>query len=88
MRSILPYAISGFLLIAALFTSYQWGYTTRDKELASDKYNASLAAMEKIKNTFEEYEKLVSEIENTTDNNSVPPLIKSTIDRLPNSGKK
>lgn len=88
MRSILPYAISGFLLIAALFTSYQWGYATRDKELASEQYNASLKAMEKIKNTFEEYEKLVSEIENATDNNSVPPLIKSTIDRLPDSSAK
>ena len=88
MTRILPLAISGFLLVAALYASYQWGYTTRDKELASEQYKASLAAMEKIKNTFEEYEKLVSEIENTTDNNSVPPLIKSTIDRLPNSGKK
>ena len=88
MTRLLPLAISVLALVAALYTSYQWGYTSRDKELADDQYKASMKAMEKIQGTFEEYEKMVSEIENTTDDNSVPALIKSTIDRVPNPSSK
>ena len=88
MFKVLPYAISLFLLIASMYASYQWGYTSRDKELMADQYNASMAAMSKIQNTFDEYEKLVAQIEKANDNSPVPPLIKSTIDSLPSPSRK
>ena len=88
MFKLLPLAISALALVAALYTSYQWGYTSRDKELMADQYNASMAAMSKIQNTFEEYEKLVAQIEKANDNSPVPPLIKSTIDSLPSPSRK
>lgn len=88
MFRFLPYAISLILLIASMYASYQWGYTTRDKEVAYDQYNASMEAMSKIQRTFEEYENLVSQIENANDHSPVPPLIKSTIDSLPNPSSK
>ena len=72
-----------------MYASYQWGYTTRDKEIAYNQYNASMEAMSRIQKTFDEYESLVAQIENANDHSPVPPLIKSTIDSLPNSsGKK
>ena len=83
MFKVLPYAISLFLLIASMYASYQWGYTTRDKEIAYDQYNASMEAMSRIQKTFDEYENLVSQIETANDHSPVPPLIKSTIDSLP-----
>ena len=85
MFRFLPYLI---LLTAPMYASYQWGYTTRDKEIAYDQYKASMEAMSKIQKTFDEYESLVAQIENANDHSSVPPLIKSTIDSLPNPSSK
>jgi len=88
MFRFLPYAISLILLIASMYASYQWGYTTRDKEIAYDQYKASMEAMSKIQKTFDEYESLVAQIENANDHSPVPPLIKSTIDSLPSPSNK
>ncbi|UOF77791.1 hypothetical protein [Caudoviricetes sp.] len=88
MLKALPYASALILAVAVVYSSYQWGYASRSAELSQEQHEAALKAMEKIQSTFEEYERLVSEIENATDNSSVPPLIKSTIDRLPEHSRK
>lgn len=92
MLKALPYLIAVTIAIGTLlgagYAVYQLGYSTRDNELLRQENKAALDAMERIQKTFDEYDKLVAEIETSNDKSDLPPLIRSSIGSLPNPSSK
>lgn len=81
-------AILGAFVGGTYSTGYYAGKNACSLDARTKENAALVEASNRIATTFYEYERILSEIDAEGGGDSVPPLVRSTIDRLPNPAKR